>query len=83
MLQDTDDRISSSALGWSFQDGFNSFRQQIIPDSSYVFWQKSLDPADSVIDETKFRMLVCGDAGVGKSTLINLLLGVPDLVSRG
>jgi len=37
---------------------------------------------DEIDPQTKFRILVCGDAGVGKSTLINILLDVPDLVSQ-
>lgn len=80
VLYDTNSRINSAAHAWPFIEKLHWFRQYALPDGKAVFWQQ-LGLENDDLNRVKFRILVCGDVGVGKSTLINLLLGTPDLVS--
>jgi ribosome biogenesis GTPase A len=80
VLYDTNSRINSAAQAWPFVEKLHWFRQYALPDEKAIFW-KQLELEDDDLNRAKFRILVCGDAGVGKSTLINLVLGTPHLVS--
>lgn len=79
MVYDTNILINTNSDNWHFKKGFLDFRRQCIPDENNIFWHHS----EAVIDETLkvVRILVCGNAGIGKSTLLNRTTGVVDFVS--
>lgn len=54
-----------------------SFRTLALADEATIPW--IADPRWEETGASTFRLLVCGNAGSGKSTLINLVFG-PDLV---
>jgi uncharacterized protein (DUF2235 family) len=59
--------------GWAFTKPLALFRHRAIPDEREVFWTH---PSPAMMKKLeKIRILICGDAGVGKSTLINRVLG--------
>lgn len=79
LIYDREFSISTNSRDWSFQDEFCNFRRKGVSREAEKVWEQSSE----VIDENikKVRILVCGPAGVGKSSLLNKVLGTPDLVS--
>lgn len=49
------------------------FRNKVIVDKSAIFWEHGKDEIPLQLDAV--RILVCGNNGVGKSTLINNVFG--------
>lgn len=47
----------------------------MIPDEEKVFWDHA--PMDTDSNLKAIRILICGNAGVGKSTLLNKVFGLP------
>jgi predicted GTPase len=45
-----------------------------------MFWKHPTEDIDGRLKAV--RILICGEAGIGKSTLINKVFGADDLVSR-
>jgi len=78
MIYDQNSHVIANAKEWPFLDQFSDFRRQALPDEQLIFWDQSSAIGEQV--DAKFRILVCGNAGVGKSTLINMLFGVPNIV---
>jgi ribosome biogenesis GTPase A len=79
LIYDREFLISANSRDWCFQEEFCNFRRKVVSREDEKVWEQSSE----VIDENikKVRILVCGPAGVGKSSLLNKVLGVPDLVS--
>jgi hypothetical protein len=75
LLFDTHPRIYLNAKSWGFREQIQAFRQNVIPDETQVFWDHAPMSTDS--DLTAIRILICGNAGVGKSTLLNKIFGLP------
>lgn len=49
------------------------FRNKVIADEASIFWEHGRDEAPVQLDAV--RVLVCGNNGTGKSTLINKVFG--------
>ncbi|KAH4218591.1 hypothetical protein HBI56_231570 [Parastagonospora nodorum] len=58
--------------GWPFTKALALFRHRVIPDEREIFWVHPSPAMKRKLE--KIRILICGDAGVGKSTLINQVL---------
>ena len=78
LIYDIDLHISTNSASWTFQEEFCSARLQTIPDERTIFWEYRLGEEASQVK--RVRILVRGNAGVGKSSLIEKLLGVPGVV---
>jgi hypothetical protein len=78
-IYDTDMHINMNSKDWSFQDEFCGFRLKFPSLNKESFW----DHNSGVVEENikKIRILVCGNAGVGKTSLLNKVLGESNLVS--
>ncbi|KAK3671883.1 hypothetical protein LTR78_008249 [Recurvomyces mirabilis] len=66
-------------LGQGLEEALDRYRQDELADT--LLASKSNDQITMPV-VSKFRLLVCGSAGVGKSTLVNLLLGVPEMTQE-
>lgn len=75
---DTSENISDGSYSWEFDKHFILFRTRVIRNEKGIWWKQSLGREDDLL--AKFRILVCGNAGVGKSTIINRVFGI-DVVS--
>ena len=80
MIYDQNPFVVAQAKRWPSLEQFSRFRQQALPDAQFTAWGQI--PAIGGQEDAKFRILVCGDAGVGKSTLINMLFGVSGIVCQ-
>ena len=49
------------------------FRNKVIVDEAAIFWEHGKDETPVQLDAV--RVLVCGNNGIGKSTLINKVFG--------
>lgn len=77
------DRMSQSIednINRPFLERFHKFRQEVMPVIQFTTGN-DVNPLGDQLD-TKFRLLVCGNAGVGKSTLINKLFGSPEMTQE-
>jgi predicted GTPase len=74
MLIDTCSFFNDCQRAWSFGDDLKEFRKFIMPDKSQQFWEAETDNLPTGIDN--LRILICGNNGVGKSTLINRVFGI-------
>jgi ribosome biogenesis GTPase A len=57
---------------WSSIKALALFRHRVIPDEREIFWVHLSAAMKRKLE--KIGILICGDAGVGKSTLINQVL---------
>ncbi|KAI4661132.1 uncharacterized protein J4E79_004943 [Alternaria viburni] len=69
---DENPSISHVSGGWAFSKSLALFRHRAIPDEGEIFWQNPSPAMQKRLE--KVRILICGDAGVGKSSLINKVL---------
>ena len=51
-----------------------AFRESMIPTENQQFWDAETDGMPTGINH--IRILVCGNNGIGKSTLINKVFGI-------
>lgn len=68
-------RIYLDAKSWGFRDEIQRFRTSAIKNEEDVFWDHV--PLKGGANLKAIRILVCGNAGVGKSTLLNKVFGLP------
>ncbi|KAG9871202.1 hypothetical protein KCU63_g1688, partial [Aureobasidium melanogenum] len=61
---------------WSICESFLKFRDHVMTadDTDAIFWSR----ANYDKRPEKFRILICGESGIGKSTLINKTFGFPE-----
>ena len=59
---------------WGFATEFRKFRPNVITKTELEFWEDETDELPQ--DLNNVRILVCGNNGVGKSTLINRVFGI-------
>ena len=59
----------------AFRDDIEEVRSVFVPDD--IFWRESrvYDLEDPAMNPDVIRILVCGNSGIGKSTLINEVFG--------
>jgi ribosome biogenesis GTPase A len=79
LIYDREFLISTNSRDWSFQEEFCNFRRKVVSREAEKVWEQSSEAIDENIK--KVRILVCGPAGVGKSSILNKVLGVTNLVS--
>ncbi len=63
---------NSRELG--YRNEIELFRSAAIPKTEEIFWDQSAPQKNDMVKD--MRVLVCGNTGVGKSTLINRVFGV-------
>ena len=73
-------RIYSNARVIGFREDIERFRLMAFPEEQIFPWKATSPVLES--DIKAFRILVCGKTGVGKSTLINRVFGVEDMVGN-
>lgn len=69
---DENPSISHVSGGWAFSKSLALFRHRAIPDEGEIFWEAPSPAMQKRLEQV--RILICGDAGVGKSSLINKVL---------
>lgn len=80
MLLDNDLAVALTKVAMPDRDNIERLRPKILGETGDLlnvgFW---MDREASEVEDLKFiRILVCGDTGVGKSTLINRVFGVSE-----
>ena len=75
LVYDIDIPIPVNARGWSFHLDFLAFRERVVWNEEQMFWEQATDEIDGRLKAV--RILVCGNAGIGKSTLINKVFDLP------
>ena len=73
-------RIYSNARVLGFREDIERFRLAAFSEEQRFPWKETSPVLES--DIKAFRILVCGKTGVGKSTLINRVFGVEDMVGN-
>ena len=73
LIFDCHSQIWGSSRDLGYRNEIELFRSVAIPKTEDIFWDQS-PPQQNMIKE--MRVLVCGNTGVGKSTLINRVFGV-------
>jgi predicted GTPase len=73
LLVDCYPEIYVNRKSWGFTRDLMMFRNKVIVDESAIFWEHGKDEIPVQLDAV--RILVCGNNGVGKSTLINNVFG--------
>ncbi|MCJ1378236.1 hypothetical protein MMC17_001333 [Xylographa soralifera] len=73
LIFDCHPQIWGSSRDLGYRNEIELFRSVAIPKTDDIFWDQS-PPQQNMIKE--MRVLVCGNTGVGKSTLINRVFGV-------
>lgn len=69
---DENPSIRDVSGGWPFSKALSLFRHRAIPDEGYIFWEHPSPAMKKRLE--KIRILICGAAGVGKSSLVNKVL---------
>jgi predicted GTPase len=80
MILELEVPISVNSEDWSFQCHLLAHRSKIQWTQEEMFWTHPTEEIDGRLKAV--RILICGEAGIGKSTLINKVFGAGDLVSR-
>ncbi|KAH0169228.1 hypothetical protein KCU67_g3154, partial [Aureobasidium melanogenum] len=77
LFYDCWDDFTFRCRDWSIGGSFLYFRDHVVPagdNDNAIFWTR--DNYDKKPE--KFRILICGESGIGKSTLINKTFGFPE-----
>ncbi|KAH0282661.1 hypothetical protein KCU62_g9564, partial [Aureobasidium sp. EXF-3399] len=69
--------ISVNSEGWNFKRHLLSHKDKIRWTEGEMFWTLPSEDIDGRLKAV--RILICGEAGIGKSTLINKVFGAEDL----
>ncbi|CAN9146398.1 unnamed protein product [Alternaria alternata] len=69
---DENPNISHVSGGWAFSKALALFRHRAISDEGEIFWEHPSPAMKKRLQQV--RILICGDAGVGKSSLVNKVL---------
>lgn len=72
---DIDLLIEINSKEWPFIEGFLASRATFNTRQIELFWEAAAAELDQRLKAV--RILVCGNAGIGKSTLINKTFGLP------
>lgn len=73
LIYDLDISIYKKSFEWPFEANFKAAKANVIANELEVYWSRPFDDPDLRID--RVRILTCGSAGVGKSTIINKTFG--------
>ena len=71
---------ASSASVLRLKRDLDLFKDSAFSGGQVFPWETEVPVPESKIDA--FRILICGKTGVGKSTLVNKIFGVEDVVSK-
>ena len=69
---DENPSISHVSGGWAFSRALALFRHRAIPDEGDIFWEHPSPAMKKPLQQV--GILIRGDAGVGKSSLVNKVL---------
>ena len=71
---DTYPQIYYNSTDLGYRADIELFRNLAIPDTQETFWDQTLPTFRGKVSAV--RILICGNTGVGKSTIINRVFGV-------
>ncbi|KAI7328893.1 hypothetical protein KC315_g6422 [Hortaea werneckii] len=74
MIDETEVQISINLLDYSFHTDILTFKANIEWGAEELFWKHPTEDIDGRLKAV--RILICGEAGIGKSTLLNRSFGI-------